>query len=207
MTSNGKKLDLKKELKNVYTAPTRKVAEVDVPPMKYLMVDGKGDPNTSQEYHQAVEALFSTAYGLKFAVKKSGGVDYSVMPLEGLWWMEGNKPLNPSDKKDWLWTAMIAQPASVTKQLLDSVLDQVRKKKDLPALSRLRFEPLNEGKAVQILHVGPYSAEGPAIAKLHEHAHEHGYSLSGRHHEIYLNTPDRTAPDKLKTVIRQPVRG
>lgn len=207
MSTNGKKLDLKKELKELYDAPKGEVAEVEVPPIKYLMVDGKGDPNTSQEYREAVEALFSVAYGLKFSVKKSGGPDYSVMPLEGLWSSGENKPFTPGNKKDWLWTAMIAQPPVVTKQLLNPVLEQVSKKKKLPALSRLRFEPLTEGKSVQIMHIGPYSAEGPAIAKLHQHAEEHGYSLSGRHHEIYLNTPDRTAPEKLKTILRQPVRG
>lgn len=200
------KLDLKRELKHLYSAPTDKVAEVDVPPMNYLMIDGKGDPNTSQEYRQAVEAVFSAAYGLKFTVKKSGGPDYSVMPLEGLWWTAGDKPLVLGDKREWFWTAMIAQPSIVNKQLLASVLEQVKKKKDLPTLAALRFEILTEGKSLQLLHVGPYSAEGPAIAKLNEHVRARGYSLSGKHHEIYLSTPDRTAPEKLKTVIRQPVR-
>ncbi len=116
------------------------------------MVDGKGDPNT-QEYREAVEALFSTAYAVKFALKKSGGADYSVMPLEGLWWRRG-RAFRPRNKQGWLWTALIAQPSMLTPQLLH---DQVRKK-SLPALSRLRFESLTEGKSPQILHVGPYSS-------------------------------------------------
>ncbi len=200
-----KKLDWKKDLKYLYDALKDKVSEVDVPPMNYLMVNGKGDPNTSQEYREAVEALFSTAYAVKFALKKSGGADYSVMPLEGLWWPDGNTPFVPGNKQGWLWTALIAQPPMVTPQLLQTVLDQV-KKKSLPALARLRFESLTEGKSVQILHVGPYSAEGPAIAGLNQYVRESGYQLSGKHHEIYLNAPDRTAAEKLKTIIRQPVR-
>ena len=206
MTLLEKKLDLKKELRLLYDAPKDSVAEVNVPPLHYLMVDGKGDPNTSAEYREAVEALFSTAYGLKFAVKKSGGPDYSVMPLEGLWWTEEGKFFDPSNKRDWLWTASIAQPSIITRDLFDSTVEQIKKKKKLPALARLRFAQLAEGKSVQILHLGPYSAEGPAIAKLHQYAQERGYSLSGKHHEIYLNTPDKTAPEKLKTIIRQPVQ-
>jgi hypothetical protein len=203
------KLDLKKELKHLYNPPANKVTEVDVPPANYLMIGGQGDPNTSQEYRQAVEALFSVSYGLKFAVKEQVGVDYSVMPLEGLWWTKGNKPFtaaNTQNKKDWRWTAMISQPSMVTRPLLACVLEQTKKKKALPALPLLRFEALTEGKAVQILHIGPYSAEEPTITKLHDYARERGYSLTGKHHEIYLNTPDRTAPQKLKTVIRHPVR-
>jgi hypothetical protein len=201
-----RKLDLKKELKHLYSAPSNRVVEVNVPPINYLMIDGRGDPNTSQQYHAAVEALFSAAYGLKFAVRKSGGPDFSVMPLEGLWWTKGNQPFISGDRKDWFWTALIAQPPVVTQKLLASVLDEVNKKKNLPALARLRFEMLTEGQSVQILHLGPYSAEGPSITKLHQHVGEGGYSPSGKHHEIYLNTPGRTASEKLKTILRQPVR-
>jgi len=199
------RLDLKKEMKYLYDAPKDKVTEVDVPPINYLMVDGQGDPSTSPEYHQAVEALFSAAYGLKFAVKKLVGTDYSVMPLESLWWTKGDKPLVPLNKNEWFWTALIAQPSVVTKHLLDSVLEKA-KKKNIAALARLRFEPLAEGRSVQILHIGPYSGEGPTITKLHQYVSEHSYVFSGKHHEIYLNTPERTAPEKLKTIIRQPVR-
>jgi hypothetical protein len=206
MALSANKLDLKKELKSIYDAPRDSVAEVNVPSMHYLMVDGKGDPNTSPEYREAIEALFSTAYALKFAVKKSGGPDYGVMPLEGLWWAEEGKSFDPGNRNDWLWTAGIAQPAVVTEELFESTIEQVKKKKKIPSLSRLRFEPLAEGKSVQTMHVGPYSAEGPAIAKLHHYARERGYSLAGKHHEIYLNTPDRTAPEKLKTIIRQPIQ-
>lgn len=116
------KLDLKRELKFLYGPPFGVVVEVEVPPINYLMIDGEGDPNTSQEYREAVETLFPVAYALKFAVKKPGGPDYAVMPLEGLWWTKGNKPFTPADRKGWSWTAMIAQPSMVTKHLLDSVV-------------------------------------------------------------------------------------
>jgi hypothetical protein len=202
----GKKLDLKKEMKQLYAASAKDVAEVIVPPMSYVMIDGQGDPNTSADYHAAVEALFSVSYTLKFAMKKSGGADYSVMPLESLWWTEGNKPFEWGEKSDWHWTAMIAQPSFVTREEFKSALDALKKKKDLAALPRMRFEPYKEGKSLQILHVGPYSAEGPTVARLRDRAKQNDYSFSGKHHEIYLSTPDRTAPEKLKTIIRQPVK-
>ena len=200
------KLDLKKEMKQLYTAPADAVVEITVPAANYLMIDGKGDPNTSHEYREAVEALFSVAYPLKFAVRKKEGIDYGVMPLEGLWWIEGGKPFQRENKNSWRWTAMILQPEFVTKQLFEEVLQEVKKKKKLPALPLLRMERYAEGKVVQTMHHGPYSEEDPTIARLHKHAQDQGYTLAGKHHEIYLNTPDRTAPEKLKTILRQPVR-
>jgi hypothetical protein len=201
-----KKVDLKKEQKQLYTAPTNGVSEVPVPPANYLMVSGAGDPNTSKEYREAVEALFSVSYALKFSIKKTKGIDYAVMPLEGLWWTEAGKPFQSEDKSSWCWTAMILQPEYVTQQLFKNILEEVRKKKELPALSRVRFETYREGKAIQTMHIGPYSEEHPTIERLHRYAQEHGYSLAGKHHEIYLNNPPRTAPPRLKTILRQPVQ-
>jgi hypothetical protein len=200
------RIDFKKEMKHLYTAPTGGVVEVNVAAANYLMVDGRGDPNTSKVYREALEALFSTAYPLKFAVKKQHGVDYGVLPLEGLWWMDNGKAFQREDKNSWCWTAMIMQPEFITQELVEHTLAEVRKKKKLPGLDRIRLERLEEGKCVQTLHIGPYSEENEAVARLHSHANEHGYALHGKHHEIYLNTPERTAPEKLKTVLRQPVR-
>jgi hypothetical protein len=200
------KLDLKKEMKQLYTASTTDVAKVVVPAMNYLMIEGRGDPNTSADYRAAIEALFSVSYTLKFAIKKARGTDYTVMPLESLWWTEDNKPFGTGDKNSWHWTAMIAQPSFVKKNEVEVAMEAAAKKKDLPALPRLRFVPYNEGKSLQIMHVGPYSAEGPAIAKLHDRARQEGYAPSGKHHEIYLNAPDRTAPERFRTIIRQPVK-
>jgi hypothetical protein len=199
-----KKIDLKKKSKQLYTAFADEISEVLVPAANYLMIDGKGDPNVSKEYGEAIEALFSAAYALKFAVKKTRGIDYSVMPLEGLWWTEGGKPFESEKRNAWCWSAIILQPEYVTPQLFRDILEDM-KKKQLPALSRLRFDTYSEGKAVQVMHSGPYSEEHSTIARLHQYVRDHGYTLVGKHHEIYLNTPQRTAPEKLKTILRQPV--
>lgn len=198
------KLDLKKERKDLYTAPADAVAEVDVPPTRYLMVDGKGDPNTSQEYKDAVQALFSLSYALKFAAKKEGA-DFAVMPLEGLWWTDEPGEFDPKRKDEFRWTAMIAQPEVVTDDLLAAAREKVRKKKELPALDRVRLETYDEGRSVQTLHVGSYEDEHPTIQRLHAHARERGLAPRGHHHEIYLSDPSRTLFRKLKTILRQPV--
>lgn len=179
---------------------------VDVPKMQFLMVDGRGDPNTSVEYRQAVEALFGTAYGLKFLLKKKGH-DFKVAPLEGLWWAPDLRSFEVGRKADWQWTAMIKQPDEVTPQDFASVRDELKRKKPSPAIEKLRLATFDEGPAAQIMHIGPYSAEGPTIARLHAFIRDRGYRFDGKkqkHHEIYLGDPRRAAPDKLKTVIRQP---
>jgi hypothetical protein len=198
------KLDLKKERKALYSASEDEVAEVEVPPTPYLMIDGEGDPNTSPEYKEAVEALFALAYALKFALKKREGLDFTVMPLEGLWSASGGK-FDPERKDEFRWTAMIAQPDAVTQELFVETRAEVERKKNLAALPRVRLERYQEGRALQILHVGPYDEEGPKIERLHAQARERGLSPCGRHHEIYLSDPRRTLPSRLKTILRHPV--
>jgi len=199
------KIDFKKELKHLYSSSAKAVVAVDVPAMNFLMVDGEGDPNTAQQYREAVEALFSVSYTIKFMVKKDAGVDYGVMPLEGLWWVDDMTKFSTERKDEWKWTSMIMQPKYVTAKHVNAAIEAVRKKKNLPALSKLRFESFHEGAAAQIMHIGPYSAEGPNIAKIHAFIHNSGHTLSGKHHEIYLNDARRTAPEKLKTILRQPM--
>ncbi|MFQ5614887.1 MAG: GyrI-like domain-containing protein [Anaerolineales bacterium] len=199
------KIDPKKELKHLYRPSAKKIVVVDVPPMNFLMIDGHGDPNTAQEFQDAVEALYPVAYALKFMSKKEKGMDYVVPPLEGLWWVENMEEFTTEDKSAWEWTVMIMQPESVTPKMFEEALKQVEKKKNPPALSKIRFESFHEGLSVQIMYVGPYSEEGPTIEKMHDFIEENGYALSGKHHEIYLSDPRRTAPEKLKTVVRQPV--
>ncbi len=200
------KIDYRKTMKALYAPSAREAAMVDVPRMSFLMVDGAGDPNGSKTFREAVEALFAVSYAIKFAVKKGpSGIDYAVMPLEGLWWMEGPGGFDPSRKDLWKWTVMVAQPGPVTRELFGAAAAQVKEKKDPPALSRIRFEAFAEGRAAQILHVGPFDAEGPAIEKIHRLAEANGCRLRGKHHEIYLSDMRRTAPAKLKTVVRQPV--
>jgi hypothetical protein len=200
------KADVKKQLKHLYAPSAKEVSIVDVPEMGFLMIDGQGDPNTSREYQEAIETLYTVAYQLKFTVKKRDPeLDYVVPPLEGLWWTEDMGDFATGNKDAWQWTAMIYQPDHVTRELFEEAVQQVREKKDPAALPLLRFEPYHEGLSVQIMHIGPYADEGPTIERLHAFAQEKGYRLRGKHHEVYLGDPRRTAPEKLKTVIRQPV--
>ncbi|HEY7891733.1 MAG TPA: GyrI-like domain-containing protein [Solirubrobacteraceae bacterium] len=199
------KIDPKREMHELY-APTQQPAIVEVPELHFLQIDGRGDPNTSPDFRAAIAALYSVSYAAKFAVQRSiAGVDFTVMPLEALWWADDLSQLASSEKSDWYWTAMIMQPEPVTAQIIDKALSEVTAKKDLPALELLRFESLREGTAAQVLHIGPYADEGPTTARLHAFIAEHGYAPVGKHHEIYLSDPGRCAPEKLRTVIRQPI--
>lgn len=197
------KIDFKKELKHLYTPSKKVFSIVDVPAMKFLMVDGHGDPNTSPEYQAAVETLYALAYKIKFMMKDQG-LDYVVPPLEGLWWVEDMAEFSVERKDEWDWTMMIMQPDEVTMGVVEAAGDAVAASKNLPNLSQVRFELFHEGAAAQILYLGAYADEGPTIARLHDFILAEGYQLSGKHHEIYLSDPRRTAPEKLKTVIRQP---
>ncbi|MGD6932992.1 MAG: GyrI-like domain-containing protein [Candidatus Bathyarchaeia archaeon] len=199
------KVDLKKELKHLYNPSAKEVSTVDVPAMNFLMVDGEGAPSSPQ-YMQSIEALFTVSYTLKFMVKKGSGVDYAVMPLEGLWWMDNMKEFSTERKDEWKWTSMIMQPEYVKEADVKTAIEQAHKKKDLPAIDKVRFENFKEGLAAQIFYVGPYSAEGPTVTKIHDYIHKTGHELSGKHHEIYLNNAAKVAPEKLKTIIRQPMK-
>lgn len=201
------KLDLKKQWKHLYQPSATAVTAVDIPPLTYLMVDGEGDPNTSPAFQQAVEALYSLSYTLKFSLKKSPRpMDYGVMPLEGLWWADDPRVFHLADKSAWKWTAMILQPEFISRAQVDAAFAEVRKKKNPAALDRVRFETLEEGPSAQILYLGPFADEAPTIQRLHDFIHAAGKKLHGKHHEIYLSDPRRTAPAKLKTILRQPMR-
>ena len=200
------KIDFKKELRHLYNPSAKKVEIVDVPMMKFLMIDGSGDPNTAQEYKDAVEALFAVSYALKFMVKKEKRVDYGVLPLEGLWWTDDMAQFSMENKDAWKWTSMIMQPEYVTEDFVSKALEQVKKKKNPPALPKIRFKRFHEGLSAQIMHIGSYSAEGPTIDRLHSFIKENGYELKGKHHEIYLSDPRRSSPERMKTVIRQPMK-
>ena len=198
------KIDYKKELKHLYRPSAKEVVVVDVPEMGFLMVDGRGNPNTAQAYKDAVEALFSLSYTLKFMVKKQQGVDYVVMPLEGLWWVDDMTQFSVEKKDEWLWTMMIMQPDHVTKDLFHEAVAQVKKKKNPVALPKVRFERFAEGRAAQILHIGPFSEEGPKIERIHALI-DATSSRRGKHHEIYLSDIRRANPKNWRTVLRQPM--
>ena len=201
-----KKIDYKKELKYLYGPSAKKIEFIDVPTMNFLMIDGQGNPNTSQEYKNAVEALYAVSYAVKFLIKK--GVlqtDYGVMPLEGLWWVDDMSTFDINNKDDWKWTAMIMQPKIVTKEYIETALEQVRNKKNLEAIPKIKFKPFREGKSAQTLHIGPFADEGPTIERIHQFITESNFSLRGKHHEIYLSDIRKAKPENWKTIIRQPV--
>lgn len=201
------KLDLKRELKHLYLPSAKQVTAVDVPAMNFLMLDGQGDPNTSQSYADTLEALFALSYAIKFAVKKGPlAIDYAVMPLEGLWWADDMSDFATGDRSRWKWTMMIMQPRFVTCELVEETCEAVRKKKDPVALPGVRFETFTEGAAAQTMHVGPFSEEGPVIERVHDFIEQSGRERAGKHHEIYLTDIRKADPAKWKTVIRQPMR-
>jgi hypothetical protein len=199
------KLDLKKARKALFTAPRGSFATVVVPRVLYLMADGHGDPNTAPEYPRAVEALYSTAYALKFACKAEGR-DFVVAPLEGLWSAADPSSFVARRKHEWDWTMLIMVPDFVDQAAFESARAKAQAKLgSLPPC--LRLEALEEGVCLQALHIGSYDQEGPLLARLHnEIMPARGYDFAGPHHEIYLGDPRKTAPEKLKTILRQPVR-
>ncbi|KAA3613726.1 MAG: hypothetical protein DWQ05_15720 [Calditrichaeota bacterium] len=199
------KIDFKKTLKHLYNPSSKQFSEVEVPEMNFLMLDGIGNPNTSKNFQDAVEALYGMAYTLKFMSKASpAGQDFVVPPLQGLWWMEDMAAFNTKNIDKWQWTMMIMQPDFITKEMVAEAREQLTAKKNPVALPQLRFEKFTEGKSVQVLYIGPYADEHETILKLHAYIAEKGWVRRGKHHEIYLSDPRRTAPEKLKTVIRQP---
>jgi len=199
------KVDFKKTLKPLFNPP-KKFTIVDVPEMQFIMVDGHGDPNTAQEYKEAVEGLYAVAYKIKFISKKSLDKDYVVPPLEGLWWAEDMETFLTREKSAWRWTMMIMTPDWITTKIFDEAIVQVRKAKNPTALDKVQLKKYHEGLSVQIMHIGSYDDEGPTLAKMHDiFMPKNGFVENGKHHEIYLSDPRRVAPEKLKTVLRQPV--
>jgi hypothetical protein len=203
------KIDFKKEYKFLFSASAKEPQKVDVPDFKYLMIGGQGDPNTAPEFPEKIQALYGLAYTMKFMLKQDrrAAVDFVVPPLSGLWCAEDITAFNAGRKNEWLWTLMILQPDAVTPELLEKAKAKLAAKKKVPPFAtQVRVDVLHEGLAVQMLHIGPYSAEGPTIARLHDFLKYNGYTFNGRHHEIYLGDPRRCQPEKLKTIIRQPVK-
>jgi len=200
------KLDVKKDL-DAYRAQRGRFRVLDVPDLRYLMVDGRGDPNTSAAFTGAVEALYPVAYAVKFASKRDG-LDYVVPPLEGLWWADDMAAFTGArDKGRWDWTMLLMVPHEVAEEVVDAAIAQVGAKKERPArLDDVRFETLSEGRCVQTLHVGSFDDEAPVLAELHdEFIPANGLRMSGKHHEIYLSDFRRVPPAKQRTILRQPV--
>ena len=199
------KTDFKKEYKDLYKPKPKEVSFVEVPNFYYLAIDGKGDPNTSQEYKDSIEALMSVSYKTKFIMKKEHGKDYVVMPLEGLWADDMNN-FSSKDKSNWNWKSLIMQPDFVKEEHIKQAKEEIAKKKNLPSLDKIEFIEINEGLSAQILHIGPFSEEKSTVEKLHNEIEENSYVFNGLHHEIYLSDIRRAKPEKLRTIIRQAVK-
>jgi len=211
-----KTLELKKELKYLYAPSAKKIEIVKVPKLQFIMIDGrieKGkEPGNSPSFADATQALYSAAYPLKFMFKKckTDPIDYPVMPLEGLWGLQDNS-LDVGKKDNWTFTLMILQPDIITKDVFAEGLEQVRKKKgDSPVWSRLRLAHFEEGTCVQVMHIGPYATEPATIERMRAFALDNGYrdnvGPNGLHHEIYIGDPRKANPEKLKTVLRHPLK-
>jgi hypothetical protein len=198
--------DVKRELRHCYAPRNTDWALVDVPAQRFIAIDGRGDPNTSADYTRAVEALYTVAYTIKFTSKKALGRDFVVGPLEGLWWSDRPEVFTARAKDAWQWRMLISQPDWIDDELIAEAKRVARAKKGLPALAEIRRESLTEGTCAQLLHIGPYDDEGPALARLHhEYLAANGLRMTGHHHEIYLGDPRRADPAKLRTILRQPV--
>lgn len=200
------KLDLKKAEPAQYSAPRGHPVTIDLPEESFLMLDGAGSPNEGTRFQESIGALYAVAYSLKFAMKKADAShDYVVMPLEALWWWDGpERSFRAAPEHEWRWTLMIRQPDFVTERDVAAAIEDAKLK--VPLASGVRFGKYLEGRAMQILHLGPYKDEWPTIQRLHEGMRRAGYAPSGRHHEIYLGDPRRAKPENLKTIIRQAVR-
>ncbi len=204
-------LDLRKQLKHLYQPSAKKVEVVDVPVLKFTMVDGAIEPEcapgSSPAFQQAIEALYGISFTLKFASKQrsENPIDYTVMPLEALWWAE-NGQFDISQPGNWGWTAMIMQPDHITDSMYEEALGKLLKKRPSPVLDRLRFGVFHEALCMQTMHIGPYSEEPATLARMEAFARENGYVLCGKHHEIYLGDPRRSAPERLRTVLRHPIQ-
>jgi len=200
------KLDLKKQYKSLYSPSTKVNSIIDVPPLPYIMVDGHGDPNTAPVYVEGIQTLYSLAYTLKFHCKTALERDFTVMALEGLWWVPDMSDFSTSKKSDWDWTMMILQPDFITPELFEEAKRLAVAKGKAPLANFARLETYDEGTSVQIMYFGVYADEGPTIAKMHQYAKVQGYVLDGKHHEIYMSDVRKVAPEKNKTIIRQPIR-
>ena len=200
------KIDLRKKYKDLYSPSKKEFSIIEVPPLQYLMIDGHGDPNTTERYQQTIQTLYGLSFTLKFSLKKNQGLDYTVMGLEGLWWTPDLSTFSMNNKDGWEWTMMMLQPDFITPDLFEEARRQLIAKGKGPLANETRLERYEEGTSVQILYIGAYDDEPPTITRMHEFIHEQGYLRAGKHHEIYLSDARRVAPEKNRTILRQPVK-
>ncbi len=201
-------IDYKKQWKEFYQPSAKQPVILTLPVMNYLMIDGSGNPNTTPLFQDAIATLYPLSYALRFEIKRTTGISYTVLPLEGLYWgtPQNQMVFSDEDKGKWSWTLMICQPDLVTKDLFEAQKIEVKKKKSPPLIDQVRFESLEENTVVQMMHIGPFDEEAKTVEKMNHFAFDQGYQLSGKHHEIYMNDFRKTAPEKLKTVLRHPIK-
>lgn len=197
------KLDLVREYKCYYKAG-KKPEIVEFGEANYLAIEGKGEP-AGEEFVSKVKALYPLAYGIKKICKEQEN-DFGVPKLEGLWWVEGNTPALEVPRSEWCWKLLIRMPEFVTSEMMLSVQPEVAKKKNNELIQEISFEKITEAKCLQVMHIGPYSTEPGTINALMDFMTENGLSVNGLHHEIYLSDPRKTESEKMKTLIRYPVK-
>ena len=201
----AKTLNLRKELKSLYSPSAREPELIKVPKFNFLMIDGEGAPE-SQQFQEAIQAIYSTAYTIKFTFKFEKKIDFPVMSLEGLWWLKTGEPFLIGRREDWCWKLMILQPSVVTKRELAKAIKKVKEKKELQSLDALQLGSFAEGLAVQMMHIGPYATEPMTMQTMEEFSIERGLTACGKHHEIYLSDPRRVKQEKMKTILRHAVQ-
>ena len=197
------KLDLTKKYKEFYTSSAEPNI-VEVPAANFLTIEGRGAPG-GEAYIRGIEALYAVAYGVKFKAKAAGN-DYVVCKLEGLWWFDDPTASDMPPPEEWNWKLMTRQPDFVTREMVDEARSEAQAKKKIDEVQKVAFESFDEGLAAQIMHIGPYSEEGPTYARLVEFVHESGHDLRGLHHEVYLTDPRRASAENMRTILRHPIR-
>ena len=208
-TASATKLDFKKEYKSLFSPSAKEPNLVQVPDFKYIMVDGRGDPNASPDFQAKAGLLYGLAYTLKFRLKldPKQPFDFGVPPLSGLWCADDIRAFFEEGRRhEWNWTLMILMPDRISPALFEQAREELGRKKNPAFLDRAYFQVYREGLSAQVMHIGPYREEGPTIRRLHEFFQSKGYAFNGSHHEVYLSDPRRSAPNKMKTIIRQPVK-
>ena len=199
--------DSKKEFNRLYRATTRRIDEVDVPAMKFLMVDGSCQGSNYHEFRNGIEGLFALSHGIKAAIARTHiGFEYAVMPLECLWWVRGRGDYTPENREEWKWILMMVQPEYVTSALVREALGGMGKGGALPAISKVRFGVFAEGLSAQTLHNGPRGEKWTTLRRLRAFIEKRGYQVRGRHHEVYISDPRTMTADKMKMILRLPIK-
>ncbi len=203
----GRRKDLKEELAHLYAPDADAITLVEVPELSFILIDGSGEPGQSKDFRSAIKTLRYVSFALIFNLReRRPDLSYAVMPLETLFAGTPAGALSIGEPDGWQWRSMVAMPDVVTIEFVKETLIEVEQAKKAKDVDKVRFERVAEGHAVQLLHEGPFTDEGHSIRRLHDYIAQHGLTVSGAHHEIYLTDPERVLPHRRRTILRQPVR-